>query len=97
VVVNYSQNVDVRTRGDCRNCGAVVAGDALFCQRCGAPVVRAGSADGNEPADAAESPDRRSPVLVWGARLGLALLVAATAVTVVFAVLVLLFGAFVDS
>lgn len=86
----------VQERSDCANCGAVLAGDARFCQRCGAPVaLMTGHAeDGDDPADAVEPV--LSPVRVWGPRVGAALLLLGTAAVAFFALLALMFDVFVE-
>ena len=49
-------------RTDCANCGAALAGDARFCQRCGAPVSSDGAAtDVGEPVEEADQ-RRMDPV-----------------------------------
>lgn len=84
-------------RTDCANCGAVLAGDARFCQRCGAPVaslVRGVRHD--EPVDEAEQPVADSSVWTSASRVGALVLIALTAAAVLFTMLVLGFGLFVE-
>lgn len=79
---------------DCANCGAVLAGDARFCQRCGAPVSRSADDEG-VPAAGERSAPERTP-LDWAILAGAALLVLLAVAAVGFALLVLVFGAFVE-
>jgi hypothetical protein len=96
--VDYSQNVHVEERRDCANCGAVLAGDARFCQRCGAPVaLMVAPSEDEDEAPVAEAPEEPpSPLRFWAPRIAAAVLVVATAGAVLFTMLVLLFGAFVE-
>ena len=80
---------------DCANCGAVLAGDARFCQRCGAPVSSRAADDG-EPAEEADRHARIPPLPTWVPRAGAIALIALTAASVLFALLVLIFGLFVE-
>jgi hypothetical protein len=84
-------------RTDCANCGAVLAGDARFCQRCGAPVssMVPGRVDG-EPVEEADQAARIPPLPAWAPRVGAIVLIALTAASVLFALLVLAFGLFVE-
>jgi predicted amidophosphoribosyltransferase len=81
-------------RTDCANCGAVLAGDARFCQRCGAPVSRV--ADDGEPVEEGGYAARIPPLPTWAPRAGAIVLIALTAASVLFALLVLVFGLFVE-
>jgi predicted amidophosphoribosyltransferase len=86
------RNVHVQEQRDCANCGAVLAGDARFCQRCGAPVALMFADDG-EPVQAAEPP---SPLRIWGPRVAAGLLIVVACLAAMFALLALLFGVFVE-
>jgi uncharacterized membrane protein YvbJ len=90
--------VNHHVRRDCPNCGAVLAEDAWFCQRCGNPVPR--DEDEEEPEDELEAPTgargARSPLELWGLRVAAGALVLLAAATVTFAVLVFVFGLFVE-
>ena len=80
---------------DCANCGAVLAGDARFCQRCGAPVARSVRDEDVEPDDDLVEDAPRS-TLGWAIRACAALLVLLAVAAVGFALLVLVFEAFVE-
>lgn len=82
-------------RTDCANCGAVLAGDARFCQRCGAPVASR-AADDNDSVEEAGYAARIPPLPTWAPRAGAIVLIALTAASVLFALLVLIFGLFVE-
>jgi uncharacterized membrane protein YvbJ len=84
-------------RTDCANCGAVLAGDARFCQRCGAPVSSGNAAtDVGEPVEEADHAARIPSLPTWVPLVGAILLIALTAASVLFALLVLVFGLFVE-
>ncbi len=82
-------------RTDCANCGAELAGDARFCQRCGAPVSSRVADDG-EPVEETDRTGRIPPPPTWVPRVGAIVLIALTAASVLFALLVLVFGLFVE-
>jgi uncharacterized membrane protein YvbJ len=84
-------------RTDCANCGAVLAGDARFCQRCGAPVSSGVAAtDVGEPVEEAGHAAWIPSLPPWAPRAGAMVLIALTAASVLFALLVLVFGLFVE-
>ena len=84
-------------RTDCANCGAELAGDARFCQRCGAPVSsEAAATDVGEPVEEADRAAWIPSLPTWATRAGAIVLIALTAASVLFALLALVFGLFVE-
>jgi hypothetical protein len=90
--------VTAQTRRECRNCGAVVSRDARFCKRCGAPLSTAAALDGDErvPVPPPRPRNPPSPAFYWGTRVALGVLIGLTAIALLFAIAVLVFGAFVE-
>jgi len=89
--------VSVDLRGDCPNCGAELAADAWFCQRCGSPAPHPWDMEEPDPPSWGAFPEVPPAVRLWGPRVAAAALILLAAAAVVFALLVLLFGVFVES
>jgi len=84
--------------GDCLNCGAKLAADAWFCGRCGSPVPQPGDEEEPDPPSwRLALPELPPAVRLWGPRVAAGALILFAAATALFAMLVLLFGVFVES
>lgn len=89
--------MSVPQKTECLSCGALLAFDARFCQRCGTPV---GQGPGRRPrAPRVRRPDENTFADAWerAPRIAALVLVGFTVATTLFALLVLVFDVFVES